>query len=84
MTEWGVIGVLIALIGLISTVTAPLIKLNNNITTLNVMLEQMRKDIDAQKTAAKESHRRLWEHNAEQDGIINDHEKRISKLEDKP
>ena len=41
MTEWGVFGVIVALVGLLATVTAPLIKLNGNITHLNVTLDQM-------------------------------------------
>ena len=52
-----------------------------NITHLNVTLDQMRKDVDAQKAAAKESHRRLWEHNEEQDEKLENHECRIKILE---
>lgn len=81
MTEWGVFGVIVALVGLLATVTAPLIKLNSNITHLNVTLDQMRQDVDAQKAAAKESHRRLWEHNEEQDEKLENHECRIKILE---
>lgn len=81
MTEWGVVGVIIALAGLLATVTAPLIKLNGNITSLNVTLNQMRKDVDAQKESSKESHRRLWEHNEEQDEKLENHECRIKILE---
>ena len=29
----------------------------------------------------QESHKRLWEHNGKQDGKIEDHEKRITKIE---
>lgn len=81
MTEWGVVGVIIALAGLLATVTAPLIKLNGNITSLNVTLNQMRKDVDAQKESSKESHRRLWEHNEEQDKRLDEHDMRITLIE---
>lgn len=81
MTEWGVVGVIIALAGLLATVTAPLIKLNGNITSLNVTLNQMRKDVDTQKESSKESHRRLWEHNEEQDKRLDEHDMRLTLIE---
>ena len=86
--EWTTVTVIIALIGLIVTVTTPLIKLNSNITRLNVVLDSIRSELDEQKKAlsaqkadSRESHRRLWAHNDEQDNTLNDHETRIRVLE---
>ena len=67
--------------GVIGYGNGPADKTNSNITHLNVTLDQMRKDVDAQKAAAKESHRRLWEHNEEQDEKLENHECRIKILE---
>lgn len=86
--EWTTVTVIIALVGLIVTVTTPLIRLNSNITRLNVVLdsikaelEEQKKALSAQKVDSRESHRRLWAHNDEQDNTLNDHEARIRVLE---
>lgn len=81
--EWTVITVLVALVGLLATVGAPVIKLNSNLTKLTVLLDTLKNDMQEQKKSTKESHRRLWEHNDEQDGRIENHEKRITLLEQK-
>lgn len=86
--EWTTVTVIIALVGLIVTVTTPLIRLNSNITRLTVILdgikaelEEQKKALSAQKADSRESHRRLWAHNDEQDNTLNDHETRIRVLE---
>lgn len=86
--EWTTVTVIIALVGLVVTVTTPLLKLNGNITRLNVILDNIKSDLEEQKKAlsaqkadSRESHRRLWAHNDEQDKTLNDHETRIRVLE---
>lgn len=86
--EWTTVTVIIALVGLIVTVTTPLIRLNSNITRLTVILdgikaelEEQKKALSAQKADSRESHRRLWAHNDEQDNTLKDHETRIRVLE---
>lgn len=86
--EWTTVTVIIAIVGLIATVTTPLIKLNSNITRLNVILDNIKAELEEQKKAlsaqqadSRESHRRLWAHNDEQDNTLNDHETRIRVLE---
>lgn len=86
--EWTTVTVIIAIVGLIATVTTPMIKLNSNITRLTVILdninaelEEQKKALSAQKAESRESHRRLWAHNDEQDNTLNDHETRIRVLE---
>lgn len=88
--EWIVVTVIIALVGLFMTVGKPIISLNKNITTLNVNFENMNRRLDKQEeaiqeqsTKAHESHKELWDKNAEQDKLILDHETRISVLEQK-
>lgn len=90
MNEWTVVTVLIALIGLFFTVGKPIISLNKNITTLNLSVERNNERLDKQETAianqkksAHESHQKLWDHNDKQDEQLNDHETRISVLEQK-
>ena len=44
MTEWTVVVVIIALVGLLVAVGTPVIRLNTSITRLNVILDQVQKD----------------------------------------
>lgn len=74
MTEWTVLTVLIAVVGLLVTVTAPVIKLMSTITKLSCAVEDLRSDLKTLTGKNSESHARLWEHNKEQD-------EKISKLE---
>ena len=62
---------------------APIIRLNGNIARSNVILDRLEKELAAQKMDAKESHRRLWKHNDDQDERIGDHETRITILENR-
>lgn len=86
--EWTVVTVLIAVVGLGISIGAPLIKLNSTITTLTVTLENLKEDvatnakaIETSRQNAKESHRRLWDHNEKQDEKIENHDRRINTLE---
>lgn len=88
MNEWTVVSVIIALVGLFFTVGKPIVTLNNTITLLRADIQQCSKEIEEQKKElqeqrkdAKDSHRRIWEHNDEQDGVLQDHETRIRLLE---
>lgn len=88
--EWTVFTALAAIVGLGVTVGAPIIKLNANITRLTVVLdtikaelEEQKKALSAQREDSKESHRRIWAHNDEQDATLADHETRLRVLESK-
>lgn len=88
MNEWTVISIIIALVGLFATVSAPIISLNKNIATLNAEMKRSNARLDKhdqafkeQSESAHESHQRLWDKNDEQDVRLNDHETRIKVLE---
>ncbi|MCH1941571.1 hypothetical protein [Holdemania massiliensis] len=85
MTEWGVVGVIIAVVGLFFTVGKPVINLNTSITKLTVTVDRLQKDYDDLKKQAhsevndlavknSDSHRRIHEK-------LDDHEQRITDLE---
>lgn len=85
MTEWGVVGVLIAIVGLFFTVGKPVITLNTSITKLTVTVDRLQKDYDDLKKQAhsevndlavknSDSHRRIHDK-------LDDHEQRITDLE---
>ena len=83
MTEWGVVGVIIALVGFAATFLAPALKLNASITKLTVTVEQLVRDMSEQRERSREVHKRLWDKNEEQDRTLHDHETRITTLERK-
>lgn len=83
MTEWGVFGVVIALVGFAATFLAPALKLNSSITKLTVTVERLVQDMSDQRESNSKAHERLWDKNDEQDKALNDHETRITTLERK-
>ena len=82
MTEWSVVGVIIALAGLMATIVKPLTNLTRSITKLTVVVDRLESDMNSHKNADHESHRRLWEHSENQDRKIANHEYRLTALEE--
>ena len=74
MNEWGVVLVIISLVGLIATIVTPLLKLNTSITKLNVTMENL-------NGVVLESRNKLESHEVESRKTLANHEKRITKLE---
>lgn len=70
--EWTVVTVIIALVGLFMTVGKPIITLNGSITHLQDAIDELREDI-----------RVLTGRTDSQEEKLQDHEKRISILEEK-
>lgn len=83
MNEWGVVGVLIALVTFGIAVVKPIVSLTRTITELTVVVRQLKDDMDVQKENAHDAHRRLWDREKEQDRQLADHELRLGKLEDR-
>ena len=52
-------------------------------TELNVNMQNLNKAMNVLTANNTESHRRIWQHNEEQDEKIENHEKRITKIETK-
>ena len=78
MNEWTVVGVIVVLLGLLGTVTAPMIMLN---TKLNDKFETLDAKLTDVTESNHNSHKRLWEHEEAQDQTLNNHETRIQILE---
>lgn len=83
MTEWGVVGVLIALVGFGATIIKPLLSLNTSIVQLTTRIDQMTESLDEISDRNHKSHERIWAHNEEQDSRLDAHELRINNLERK-
>lgn len=83
MTEWGVVGVIVTIVGLLATVTAPLIKntkvmtkLSDSIELLSYRISQEEKDLEDFKEKSSKNHKRIYEK-------LDNHEGRIDYLENK-
>ena len=81
--EWTTITVIISLVGLGAAVIKPIVSLTQSITKLTVVVERLERELDEQSEHSRESHRRLWDHNEEQDNRLDDHERRIHDIEHK-
>jgi len=81
MTEWGVFGVIGALISFGLLIGTPLIKLNSTITKLSALVEFMQKQIDTFKTDNDKEHNSIWNEMERHEDTLGDHETRISVLE---
>lgn len=81
MTEWGVVGVIIALAGLVSAVTAPLIKLNSSIVQLTSQVQNILSGLGEFKKRYVDNLQELKEADGEMQGRLEDHELRITVLE---
>ena len=75
MTEWEVVGVIIALVGLVSGIVVPIVKLNTTIIKLATIVDNLEAKITNLTTKNSETHKDLYSQ-------VNDHEKRIVVLED--
>lgn len=89
MTEWGIFGVIAALASFLTVIVAPMLKLNTSITKLTITMNHMNQqladqnvEMERMRVKSSESHERLWKKNEEQDEVLSDHDKRITRLED--
>ena len=83
MSEWTVVGVVIALIGFAASIVGPVVKLNTSITKLTVTMDTLASRLIKIESDNHDSHKRLWQHNDEQDDKLADHEHRIKVMEGK-
>lgn len=81
MSEWQVITMLITLGGGVALIVRPICNLTKAITELTSTCKNLDQQFSNFEGHNRESHKRIWEHNDEQDKAINDHERRISKIE---
>jgi hypothetical protein len=83
MTDWDIVKDTVVLVGLIVTVTTPLLKLNTGITQLKALLDSVVKQVQDNDRSNSASHKGLWEHNEEQDETLQRHEQRLHDLDGK-
>lgn len=80
---WEIFLGIVALVGFCVTIASPLMKLSKTMTELNVNMQNLNQAMNTLTANNTESHRRIWAHNDEQDEKLENHEKRITKIETK-
>lgn len=83
MNEWTIVTVIIALVGLFLAVGAPIIRQTKTMTKLDTTMSTLSEKLTELEDKNSDAHRRIWDHNSEQDKQLHGHEIRIVKLEDK-
>ena len=81
MTEWQVVGVLIALVGFVAAIVTPIIKLNTSIVKLSMLVDGLGNKLSTMESTNAASHDRIWNKLEEHGEELVDHDKRIIKLE---
>lgn len=81
MTEWGVVLVIVTLVGLFSGILAPIIKLNTAIVKLIDSVNALDKSLSALNESNTRTHKRIWEKLDEHNDKINNHESRLLLIE---
>lgn len=86
----GQITILIALLGLIVTLiiniskfTSAIAKIETSMSHLNEVLKELKKEFKDSREELSLKRKKLWDHNTKQDQILEEHELRIIKLENK-
>lgn len=83
MTEWGVVGVIIAMVGLIISVATPMIKLNSTLTRLITQMDNFSNGLAAFQVRYKEQLASQKEINETHQKELDNHEHRITVLEER-
>lgn len=83
MDNWSVVLVLVTLVGLGAAIVKPIVSLTKSITTLTVVMGNLKDEMQCLTEKNRESHERIWKHEEQQDKQLGDHEKRIFCLEGK-
>lgn len=81
MTEWNVVLVVIALVGLISTVVPPILRLNSNIVKLTSCFDSLTKELSEYKGKNDRSHDKIWSALGAHTEKLDDHETRLAIIE---
>ena len=74
MTEWGVVGVLAVLVGLVAALVKPLIQWNTSLTKNTTALTDLTETIKANETRNEKEHCEIW-------CELDKHDERISHIE---
>ena len=82
MSEWMVVTVIVTIVGLVATIITPILRLNTTIAKLTTTVDVMQSTLKSLTSDNSDSHRRLWQHNAEQDEKLSNHDRRLHVIEE--
>lgn len=87
MVEWTVVTVITALVTLFFAIYNPVSKSTKEntkaMTELTMNIKSLTEKFATFENNNHESHKRIWEHNDEQDNLLKDHEKRLTIMEER-
>ena len=83
MTEWGVVLVIVTLLGFVSGIITPLIKLNTAIVKLIDSVEALDKSLGDVIESNTRTHKRIWDKLEEHSDKINEHETKLIVIMEK-
>lgn len=87
MSETEMIGLIVVSMGTILgvgvVVVKPILQVVKSITELNESIKNLTGKVNIFEAANDKAHKRIWDHNDEQDEKIQDHEKRLSLIENR-
>lgn len=83
MTEWGVVLILITLLGFITGIVTPLLRLNTAIVRLIDAVETLDKSMQNLNENNTKTHKRIFERLDEHDDILNKHSTQFVLIEEK-
>ena len=71
------------ILGVGVVVVKPILQVVKSITELNESIKNLVEKFNSFEVNNNDAHKRIWDHNDEQDDILQDHEKRISIMENR-
>lgn len=81
MSEWTIVTVIAALVGLFAAIVSPIVKLNTTITRLRAEVDALEKRLDTLTGENTRHHEKLWDCINGQDKRLGTHETRIAVAE---
>lgn len=81
MDEWGVVLTIVTLIGLLTAIITPIVKLMSAITKLTTVVEQQKKDYEELLKKTTDGRHKLWENINSLNNQVSANNVRIRNLE---
>ncbi len=79
--EWTIVTTIVVLIGLMTAVLTPMLKLNSAITRLNVTVDALAAQLAEYRKEERDARGKLWKAVNAQDDRLNEQDKRLALLE---
>lgn len=80
---WDIVAGMVLLAGFIITIVKTIIPLTNALTRLTEQIDSLAEQVDTLDEKKTEAHKRLWDHNQDQDEMLKNHEQRLHDLDGK-